>query len=281
MTAGLKQGNYVQGTVLLVLRKRIGGSRGHLGDVFPEVQAKVRSSLAAMSDMRAHEVLTYGDADFGDADLQLAAYAAALGVITGYERIEDVDPEYELFRERPRGERSPLALLIEGAVKIASDYLVPGSLDRAVWSRMTPEERLYLRGVQVEASGEHREGVYQEFAKALGVREYRWLLATGAANEIRLKTPSEFGGRDLGGDGFPGSLLRRVMFAVHVTSRSNDTREGLTAVRTEIQGYWELRPVLVSMLRYLASTPSPRDVHWVADAAAAGLLAGAVDNDRL
>jgi putative DNA methylase len=279
--SGLKQGNYVQGTVLLVLRKRIGGSRGHLGDVFPEVQKKVRSSLATMSDMRAHEVLTYGDADFGDADLQLAAYAAALSVITGYERIEDIDPEYELFRERPRGERSPLALLIEGAVKIASDYLVPGSLDRAVWSRMTPDERLYLRGVHVEASGEHREGVYQEFAKALGVRGYRWLLATGAANEIRLKTPSEFGGRDLGGDGFTGSMLRRVLFAVHVTARSDDTRAGLASLKTELTGYWELRVIIVGLLRYLASTPSPRDAHWVADAAAAGLLAGAVDNDRL
>jgi adenine-specific DNA methylase len=279
--SGLKQGNYVQGTVLLVLRKRIGGSRGHLGDIFPEVQAKVRSSLASMSDLRAHEVLTYGDADFGDADLQLAAYAAALSIVTGYERIEDIDPEYELFRERPRGERSPLALLIEGAVKIASDYLVPGSLDRSVWSRMTPEERFYLRGVLVEASGEHREGVYQEFARALGVREYRGLLATGAANEIRLKTPSEFGGRELGGDGFAGSLLRRVLFAIHVTARSDDPREGLTALRTEVSGYWDVRPLLLSLLRYLTSTPSPSSGHWISDAAAAGLLAGAVDNDRL
>ena len=279
--SGLKLGNYVQGTVLLVLRKRIGGARGHLGDIYPEVQSNVRSSLSMMSDMRAHEVLTFGDADFGDADLQLAAYAAALSVITGYEKIEDINPEYELFRERPRGERSALALLIEGAVKIASDYLVPGSLDRAVWSRMTPEERLYLRGMQVEASGEHREGVYQEFAKALGVREYRGLLASGVANEIRLRTPSEFGGQDLGGDGFSGSLLRRVLFAVHVAARSGNPRDGLTALKTEVPGYWDSRPILVALLRYLASTPSPRDAHWISDSAAAGLLAGAIDNDRL
>ena len=279
--SGIKQGNYVQGTVLLVLRKRIGGDHGHLGDIFPAVQAKVRSQLSMMSDLRAHEVLSFGEADFGDADLQLAAYAAALSVITGYEKIEDINPEYELFRERPRGERSPLALLIEGAVKIASDYLVPGSLDRAVWSRMTAQERLYLRGMQVEASGEHREGVYQEFAKALGVREYRGLLASGAANEIRLRTPTEFGGQDLGGDGFSGSLLRRVLFAVHVAQRSGNPRDGLTALKTEVPGYWDSRPILVSLLRYLASTPSPRDAHWMSDSAAAGLLAGAIDNDRL
>jgi hypothetical protein len=231
--------------------------------------------------MRAHEILTFGDADFGDADLQLAAYAAALSVITGYEKIEDIDPEYELFRERPRGERSPLALLIEGAVKIASDFLVPGSLDRGVWSRMTPEERFYLRAMYVEASGEHREGVYQEFAKALGVRDYQDLLASGSANEIRLNTPSEFAGRELGGHGFAGTLLRRVLFAVHVGARSDNPREGITALKTELAGYWELRPILVALLRYLASTPSPRDLHWTADAASAGLLAGAIDNDRL
>src|SRR5262249_50594750 len=73
-SGGLKQGgNYVQGTVLLVLRKRRGERRGDLSDIFPEVQDEVRRQLDSMLALDPKE-----DPNFGDADYQLAAYAAAL-----------------------------------------------------------------------------------------------------------------------------------------------------------------------------------------------------------
>ncbi|MGH2389932.1 MAG: hypothetical protein ACRDIE_17175, partial [Chloroflexota bacterium] len=43
--SGVKQGNYVQGTVILVLRKRLGNERGDLSDIFPDVQAEVRQQV--------------------------------------------------------------------------------------------------------------------------------------------------------------------------------------------------------------------------------------------
>jgi hypothetical protein len=263
--------------VLLVLRKRSGERRGDLSDLYPEIQAEVQSQLAEMLALDPKD-----EPNFDDADYQLAAYAAALRVMTGYTAIAEVDVDRELNRERRRRESpSPLATLIERAVKIASDYLVPDGLGRGVWRRLTAEERLYVKGVEVESHGEYREGVYQEFARGFGVREYRSLLASGEANRTRLKTPSEFEGRDLRGEGFDGSLLRDVLFAVYITARDGDPRAGRTYLRQELADYWDQRQTIVALARFLAARPAASMEHWARDAAAAQLLSGAVENDSL
>ena len=87
-----------------------------------------------------------------------------------------------------------------------------------------PEERLYIKGVEIEAHGEYRDGVYQEFARGFGIRDYRGLLGSGAANQTRLKTLDELKGRDLSGEGFAGSLLRQILFAVYKTAEEDDPR---------------------------------------------------------
>jgi hypothetical protein len=49
--SSLKTGNYVQGTVLLVLRKQMGSDTAFLDEVYPEVEAEVRRQLDAMADL--------------------------------------------------------------------------------------------------------------------------------------------------------------------------------------------------------------------------------------
>ncbi|MGH2388401.1 MAG: DNA methylase, partial [Chloroflexota bacterium] len=180
---GIKQGNYVQGTVILVLRKRQGEQRGDMSDIFPDVQAEVRRQVRTMLALDPKD-----DLNFGDADYQLAAYAAALRVLTSYAGIGEIDVERELGRTRPKGEMSPVTTLIERAVRIASDELVPAGLDTTIWRKLGPDERLYLKGIAVEARGDSREGVYQELARGYGAADYRPLLASRAANKARLKT---------------------------------------------------------------------------------------------
>jgi putative DNA methylase len=275
--AGIKRGNYVQGTVVLVLRKRQGARRGDFAEVYPEVADEVECQIASMTAIDDKD-----DPNFGDADYQLAAYAAALRVLTSYARIEDVDVEREL--RRGKGEASPLAEFIGRTVKIASNFLVPSGLDGDVWRALGPEERFYVKGIDVESKGERRDGVYQEFARGLGVKEYRGLLASSAANEVRLRTPSEFGGRDLGGDGFGGTLLRKVLYAIHVTARNpeHDPRPARDYFHREVDGYWEKRRSILALLRFLAERPKPEGgmPHWAADVAAARLLLGAIENDH-
>jgi len=159
--------------------------------------------------------------------IEADTYAAALRVVTAYSAIEDIDVERELRRVRRAGESSPLTDMITSAVRIASDFLVPDGLDSGIWKRLLPEERFYLKGVEIEAHGEYRDGVYQEFARGFGIRDYRGLLGSGAANQTRLKTPDELKGRDLSGEGFAGSLLRQILVAVYKTAEEDDPRPGL------------------------------------------------------
>lgn len=271
-----RTGKYVQGTVLLILRKRKDILRGDRSDIYPDVQAEVQRQLQSMLEIDDKD-----DPNFGDADYQLAAYAAALRVVTAYSAIEDIDVERELRRVRKTGESSPLTDMIRSAVRIASDFLVPDGLERGVWKRLLPEERFYIKGVEIEAHGEYRDGVYQEFARGFGIRDYRGLLGSGAANQTRLKTPVELKGRDLAGEGFAGSLLRQILFAVYKTAEEEDPRPGLDYLKQEIPHYWDRRQTIIALLNYLSQKPSVAMVHWQKDTEAAYLLLGAVSGDGL
>ena len=171
------QGNYVQGTVLLVLRKRTETEPVFLDEITHEVEVEVRRQLDSMLALEDDS-----DPNFGDADYQLAAYAAALRVLTA-RPIEELDPARELLRERPRGEVGPVEALIRSAVKIACDHLVPHGIERDLWRDLGPSERLYLKGLEVESHGEYRSGVYQELARGFGAADYTDLLASTRANE--------------------------------------------------------------------------------------------------
>ena len=162
--SALKTGNYVQGTVLMVLRKQTFEETAFLDEVVPEVETEVERQLDSMLQLDDREA-----PNFSDADYQLAAYAAALRVLTQYRAIEDIDVGYQLSREQGAGEDNPIERIIEDAVKTASHALVPNGLPAHLWRQLGPEEKLYLKGLEVESHGDYRAGVYQEFARGFGV----------------------------------------------------------------------------------------------------------------
>ncbi|MEI2692680.1 MAG: hypothetical protein V9H69_24335 [Anaerolineae bacterium] len=69
---------------------------------------------------------------------------------------------------------------------------------------------------------------------------------------------------------------------MHQTVKSEEVRDGFNWLKTELPDYWSSREKLAhlldfpSALRYAAPM-----AHWQKDAAAAGLLAGAVRNDHV
>ena len=270
---GIKEGNYVQGTVLMVLRKQTSGETAFLDEVIPEVETEVERQLRSMLALDDHD-----EPNFSDADYQLAAYAAALRVLTRYRSLEDLDIARQLARERGADEPNPIEVIIEDAVRTASNFLVPSGLPSHLWRRLGPEEKLYLKGLEVESHGEFRAGVYQEFARGFGVRDYRPLLRTGRANESRLKTASELDRRDLGESAFGASLVRHALYGVWRAAEAGEVTGSLTWLRDELPDYWPQREALIAIFRYLAALESD---HWRADAAAARLLAGAVENDHV
>jgi hypothetical protein len=271
---GGKEGsNYVQGTVLMVLRKQTSDAVAFLDEIVPQVEIEVEHQLKSMLDLDDRE-----DPNFSDADYQLAAYAAALRVLTQYRGIEDLDVAYELARERKRGQEAPIEAIIKDAVKTASNFLVPEGIDPQLWRRLGPEEKLYLKCLEVEAHGDYRSGVFQEFARGFGVRDYRFMLESGKANQTRLKTATEFKRRDWGTEGFGSTLLRHALFAIYQAADQDDTKVGLTYLKTEVADYWTHRETLRDMFAFLGRLPIP---HWATDAGAARLLAGALENDHV
>lgn len=271
--SALKDGNYVQGTVLLVLRKQAANETAFLDEVYQEVEVEVHRQLNSMKDLDDAR-----DPNFRDTDYQLAAYAAALRVLTS-KQIEEIDVAYELTRTRTSGETSPIEEIIEKAVQIACDHLVPIGLEPHVWKSLTSQERLYAKGLELESHGEYRSGVYQELSRGFGVEQYINLLASTKANETRLKTATEFGRRELGDSGFGATLLRQVLFAVHRTRETEGTGEGITWLKTEVPDYASNRQRVIELLEYLAAFRKNASMtHWHVDSDAAALLAGALRN---
>ena len=273
--SALKKGNYVQGTVLLVLRKHTSDATAFTDQLKVQIEDEVTSQLDAMLHLDEDE----DEPSFGDTDYQLAAYAAALRVLTQYSSIEEWDIERELARSRKSDETSPIEEIIDEAVQIANDHLIPEDFDSFLWKTLSPEERLYLKGLELESHGEFRTGAYQELARGTGVKNYTDLFANSRANETRFKNASEFGSTMLGGDGFAGSHVRHALFAVHEARQEGDAQAGRMWLRNEVEGYWSHRKKLIEILDYLAAMGRASE-YWEDDAKAARLVAGAVENDH-
>jgi putative DNA methylase len=272
--SGLKKGNYVQGTVLLVLRKRT-----HHEEVFPdELPSLIEDEVRVQLD----EMMALDDKDqpnFGDTDYQLAAYAAALRVMTQFSTIEGINIENELYREKQKNQKSAFEKLIDQAVEIACNHLIPIGFDEFQWKGLAASERLYLKGLELEKHGELRSGAYQELAKGFGVREYTFMFAKTKANEVRFKTGTEFKRSNLGGDNFAGSLMRHVLFALHETVTKENAKEGVNYLAAEVTDYWGNRKKIMEILRYLNRLSHTDHMpHWEVDAEAAHTLAGAIEN---
>ena len=295
---GIKKGNYVQGTVCLVLSKRPGNEAGFLDEIFPMVEDEVHRQIDAMRALDEG-----GEPNFNDADYQLAAYAAALKVLTQYGNIDGRDVEHEVFAVRARNETSDFQKVIERAITIACDYLVPRGLD-PVWRDLDLSERYYLRGLDIESRGERRKGMYEELARGFNLSDIRPLLLSDKANGARMLTPTGFGSATLavtgedgtvvltarrgraGGSGphpFATTSLRHLVFAVHETARNDaDPEPGRQYLRDTFgQGYWRLRERFVHLLDWLAALGNTEEMaEWAEDSEAARILAGRLRNDH-
>jgi len=272
--SALKDGNYVQGTVLLVLRKQTATATAYLDELYPEVEAEVKAQLDAMLALDDED-----DPNFGDTDYQLAAYAAALRVLTRHPRLDDVDVAHELARTRGKGEVSPVERVITQAVQVATNHLLPRGFDSFVWRTLSAEERFYLKALELQSHGEARTGAYQELARGFGLRDYTLFLAETKANQTRLHTASSLGRRLLGDAGFGSSLVRHALFAIReVVAAQGETAAGRNWLQNEAPDYWANRKTFVALLGYLARFEHTLP-DWQTDAPAARLLAGALEND--
>lgn len=298
--SGIKKGSYVQGTVCLVLRKRATDEPGFLDEVYPLVEDEVKRQIASMQALDEH-----GEPNFNDSDYQLAAYAAALKVLTQYSNIDGRDVEHEVFAVRARNEKSDFQIVIERALGIACDYLVPRGLDHS-WRDLSLTERYYLRALDIESRGERRKGMYEELARGFGLTDIRPLLKSDKANGARMHTASGFAATILAqADGsvadsnalptrrgrassaavhpFAISPLRHLLFAIRETAANDNNPEpGRQYLRDTFgQNYWNQRERFISLLEWLAQLGNAAGMEeWHTDSEAARILVGRLRNDQ-
>ncbi len=277
-TSELKKGGYVQGTVLLVLRKRLTEESAYQDELAQEVRAEVARQIETMVGLN-QTTRGHGRSEnlFEDADLQMAGYAAALRVLTGYTRIDNQDMTAEALRPRPKGQKGIVGQIIDFAVQVANEHLVPEGLPPATWERLSGPERFYLKMVDLETTGAKKLDNYQNFAKAFRFDSYGALMQSQKPNAARLKTAAELKRGEFEGE-FGRGPLRALLYALYELGREVEIDEVMSHLRDMVKGYHGRREDLMAMARYLAAK---RDRTAKDEAQAARILLGRIQNERL
>ena len=126
-SSALKQGGYVQGTVTLLLRKRLETASTFKQRLLPKIRQEVAAQIEAMLNLN-EEASMYGESVFNDSDLQMAGYAAAMKVLTQYTQVDGRDVTALALQPRQKGENTVVDDIVQYASEIANNLLIPDRL---------------------------------------------------------------------------------------------------------------------------------------------------------
>jgi adenine-specific DNA methylase len=276
----LKKGGYVQGTHMIILRKRKGEKSGYPDEIVHEIRDEVERQINEMIGLNDQMDAARGENIFNDADLQMAGYAAALRVLTAYTKIDGVDMTREALRPRRKGETTIVDELTEFAVQTANEFLVPEGLERNLWLELNGAERFYLKMTDIEEAGEAKLDQFQNFAKAFRVADYDDMMASKSPNNARLKTATELGktamaeGTSFGRD----SVVRVALRGVWRIGKEDEAEDVLEELRDLIPDYHRKRDILTQIVGYIAAK---REQSHPDEARAARILVTAIQTERI
>lgn len=309
-SAGVRDANLVQGTSLLVLRKRQGNAAGWSRRLHGDVRRAVETKLASLQALDDPASPT-----FADLDLIQAGYAAACEVLTAYGVLDDVDVHTDVLQADPepvaRGRKTKSAdapepsrqslvvELLERAARVATERLIPARLERGargaepgdrdaqeVWAALSGEERFVLKALDAEAEGARKLGSLMELAKLFGLSGWRTLLASSQANDARLRNAAELRADELVTTSNAGSaapsmpafaqgIVRHALYGIALAQEADDLQKALRFFEQFTPEYWERRQDLVAVLQFIGQVRSPARG---TEAEVAASLAGAVRN---
>ncbi|NJP39665.1 DUF1156 domain-containing protein [Oscillospiraceae bacterium HV4-5-C5C] len=278
--SGLKDGNYVKGTVLLVLRKQTSSDMTFLDEINADIRNEVKRQIESMQKLDDKE-----EPNFSDPDYVLAAYAASLKVLTSYATIEDLDLDFELNQAISNPTGSKIVGIIENAKKIAYDCVIPLDFDSFLWRELSNAEKFYIKGLESEKHGSYQISTYQEFARGFSIGGYSQMMASEKANTARLKTPFEMAGRTISDvPDFEKSLMRTIFAAIYAGIKEDmNPNKALGYLKGELPNYWDKREMIMQILSFLVNN---RDIsnmqeHWADSSNMAELLLALVTHDSI
>lgn len=278
-SSGLKVGNYVKGTVLLVLRKQTEDETAYLDEINIDIKSEVKAQIESMQALDNKE-----EPNFSDPDYVLAAYAASLKVLTSYKKISGLDLDYELDLAINNPSNSKVVKIIENAKRIAYDCIIPLDFDTYLWKELSHTERFYIKGLEAEKHDNYQISTYQEYARGFSIGSYGQLMASEKANTARLKTATEFAMRTVSDNpDFEKSILRTVLAAIYIAIKEDGVPEkGLFHIKQQVPDYWGSRDMIKQLLLVLKDTKDIENMpHWAESADMADHLYVLVDNDHI
>ena len=266
-TSDLKKGGYVQGTVILMLKKRAAGERaGFKQLILPGVRSEVQRQIETMMHLNDKVKSKHGEPVFNDSDLQMAGYAAALKVLTSYTSIGDEDVTTFALRPRQRGEVTVVDDIVQQAAEAANSLLVPDGLGAETWARLSGMQRFYLRMMDMETTGASKLDNYQNFAKAFRVEDYARVMGNMVANKARLKHVTEFTSPDLMESTEIGATwLGRVIIGLQQLLDEIEPQTVISQLQAEMRDFMEVRPLLIDMLVFIERKTREPEVCGVAE----------------
>jgi putative DNA methylase len=285
--SALRDGANVTGTVLLILRRHLGNEASFRDDLAWEIEAAVKEQIEGLVGLDNRVRQQGSEGLYRDADLQMAGYAAALKVLTGYSQIDGKNMVTEAEAPRVKGRKSFVDELIDFAVQTAVQFLVPVGFEKDEWQKLEPVERFYLKMVDIEHQGQKTLDNYINFSKAFRVKHHDQLLADNAkANSARLKLSTEFKSALMSGDAeIAGTPLRALLYALFELSKETDIEDVLLHLMENCPNYNQNKGILVKMADYIAAKretlAETKAFQPHAEASRARILAEALRNQRL
>ena len=277
-TSELKKGGYVQGTVTLMLRKRLVGENvGFKQRILPAVRQEVQLQIEQMMHLNKEVKDKMGEPVFNDSDLQMAGYAAALKVLTGYTSIGGEDVTTFALRPRRAGEVTVVDDIIQQASEVANSILIPEGLSPDTWQAIDGIQRFYLRMMDIETTGASKLDNYQNFAKAFRVTDYAKVMGSMTANAAHLKSVLDFTSRDLTDSTEIGpTSLGQLIIALQQLIAETEPQVVIRQLQEELADFMTLRPVLIDLVEFLARKSNNDPVREAAE-----VLAGRLRNQRI
>ena len=252
-TSEFKKGGYVQGTVILMLRRREAGDRpGFKQRILPVVRTEVGRQIEAMMHLNEGVQARLGEPVFNDSDLQMAGYAAALKVLTSYTSVGGEDVTTLALRPRSAGTVTVVDEMVQQAREAANNLLVPDGLSPETWAALSGIQRFYLRMMDMETTGASKLDNYQNFAKTFRVEDYTQVMGSMTPNRARLKTVTEFASRGLTDSTEIGPTpLGQIIIGLQQLLREVEPQAVVSQLQAEMPNFIEVRPALIAMLRFM------------------------------
>ena len=272
-TSELKKGGYVQGTIILMLKKRPAKENpGFKQRILPLIRAEVQRQIETMMNLNAEIKDKHGEPVFNDSDLQMAGYAAALKVLTAYTQIGGEDVTSFALRPRKRGETTVVDEIVQQAAEAANNLLVPEGLEKDTWAKLSGIQRFYLRMMDMETTGASKLDNYQNFAKAFRVEDYARLMGSMSPNQAKLKRVTEFASRDLtDSTEIGGTGLGRLIIVLQQLLAETPPPVVINQLQAEIPDFMETRPLLIDLLKFIEQKAPEKPVREAAEVLGARL----------